>query len=470
MKKTKIVCTIGPATESKEMLVQLIKAGMNVVRLNMSHGTHEQHGEKVEKVKEVREKLKVPIAILLDTKGPEIRTHMMQDGSVILKTGQKMIISMDEVLGTNEKISVTYKNMAKDVNIGDKILIDDGLIEMVVLEKRDDEIVVEVKNDAVLLDRKSINMPATKLHFNFISEQDKSDIEWGLTQGIDFIAASFIRRPSDVLELKQLLKDNRAGHVKIISKIECQEGVQKFEEILALSDGIMVARGDLGVEVDMEELPSIQKMLIRRCNEVGKPVITATQMLESMKSNPRPTRAEVTDVANAIYDGTSAIMLSAESASGKYPIEAVEAMTRIALKTESLLEYNENFIDVSDSGSITEAISSAAADMAEILGAHAIIAMTKTGSTANKVSKYRNRCSLVAVTDVESTYRQLALTWGAIPALSDTKVTTDEMMNEGIIKALETGVVEIGAKVVITSGIVPHVSGATNMIKVHVIE
>ena len=469
MKKTKIVCTIGPASESEEMLKNLVVAGMNVMRVNMSHGDYTGHEMKINRFKKVREELNAPLAILLDTKGPEIRTHLMKDGKVELKAGQKLIISVDEVLGTNEKISITYRELVHDVDIGTRILIDDGIIETVVLEKRDYELLVEVKNDCELLDRKGVNVPGAKLQFNFISEKDRTDIEWGIRQGIDFIAASFVRREQDVLDLLQILKDNNAEHIKIISKIENQEGIDNFEGILKLSDGIMVARGDMGVEVPMEELPAIQKMIIRRCNEVGKTVITATQMLESMKVNPRPTRAEVTDVANAIYDGTSAIMLSAESASGKYPIESVEVMKKIALRTESILEYNENFIDVSHDECITEAISCAAADMAEVIGANAIIALTKSGNTANKVTKFRNRCPVIAVTDNEATYRQMALTWGAIPAMSDRGETTDEMIEKGIIKALETGIVKQGDKVVIVGGMPPHISGKTNMIKVHVI-
>ncbi len=468
MKKTKIVCTIGPASDSMEMMEKLFLTGMNVVRVNMSHGSFEEHGPKITNARAISKKHNKPLAVLLDTKGPEIRTHFMKDGKINLKTGQKLTISMEEVLGTEEKISVTYTNLVNDVEIGSKILIDDGLIETIVVEKKGNELIVEVKNDGELIDRRGINVPGAILNFDFISPLDKEHMEWGVDQGIDFIAASFVRRESDVLEVRELLKRKNAENVKIISKIESVEAVEKFEEILEASDGIMVARGDMGVELPFEELPAIQKMIIRRCNEVGKPVITATQMLESMKKNPRPTRAEVTDVANAIYDGTGAIMLSAESANGKYPQEAVETMYKIATKTESLLEFNENFIDVSETDSVTEAVSLAASEMADVLDASAIIALTKSGNTANKIAKYRNRCPLIAVTDDVKVYNQLGLTWGVIPMLAESKNNTDEIVAQGIAKASETGLVEKGDKVVITGGVQANAAGTTNMIKVHV--
>ncbi len=470
MKKTKIICTIGPASNTPEMMEQLALAGMNVIRLNMAHGTYEDHAEKAEMARQVSKKLNTPIAVLVDAKGPEIRTHKMTDGKVSLKSGQKLILSTEEVLGTEEKISISYKGLVNDVKPGNKILMDDGYIITEVEEVTDTEIIVRVKNDADLTDRKSVNVPGVHLSMEYMTAKNKLELEFAAKIKADFVACSFVTEADNVIKSREVLASYGASDIKLISKIESVDGVENFEEILAVSDGIMIARGDMGVELPMQQLPAIQKMMIRRCNEAGKPVITATQMLESMKSNPRPTRAEVTDVANAIYDGTSAIMLSAESASGKYPIEAVSIMRDIALETEQLLDYNENHVDVDNMDSVTETISSGAAYMAEVLCASAIVALTQNGKTANKLSKFRNRCHLIVVTDNEKIYNQMSLTWGAIPVLADAKETTDERIEEGIEKAKKTGLVVKDDKIVIVGGIAKNSKGKTNMINIHVME
>lgn len=468
-KKTKIVCTIGPASESKEVLSKLVDAGMNVMRVNMSHGDYDGHSNKMQNIREVAKEKKLPIAILLDTKGPEIRTHLMKDGKINLVAGQKLYISMEEVEGTEEKISVTYSDLINDVQVGDNILIDDGLVETKVVDKIDGELLVEVKNDGELVDRRGINVPGVSLNFIFMSEKDKKDLLFGIKQNVDFVAASFVRRSSDVNEIREFLIKNGGENIKIISKVECQEAIEKFDDILEASDGIMVARGDLGVEVPIEELPSMQKMMIEKCNRVGKPVITATQMLESMKTNPRPTRAEITDVANAIYDGTSAIMLSAESATGKYPIQSVETMSKIAIKTEKFIINTEEIFEdyLRENADTTQAISHATSSIASLLDAKLIVAVTKTGGTANQVAKLRNNIPVVAVTNNDITYRQLSLSWGVTPLLGGTPTTIDESFEIAVEVCKENGLADIGDRIVITAGTKTNVKGKTNTLKVH---
>ncbi|EGT5258616.1 pyruvate kinase, partial [Clostridioides difficile] len=383
VKKTKIVCTLGPASQSEEVLTQLMQNGLNVCRFNFSHGSHEEHKERIDMAKKVREKLNKPVAILLDTKGPEIRTGNFEDPEVFLEEGQKFTITMKDIMGTKEMCTVSYKGLAEDVKSGDSILIDDGLVGLRVKEINGEDIVCVVENSGIVKNHKGVNVPGVKINLPAITPKDISDIEFGISQGIDYIAASFVRKASDVLAIREVLENNNATDIQIISKIENQEGVENLDEILKVSDGIMVARGDLGVEIPTEEMPIVQKMMIKKCNELAKPVVTATQMLDSMIRNPRPTRAEVTDVANAIYDGTDAIMLSGETAAGKYPVEAVKMMATIAKRTEETLDYDRLLKENGTNNvTVTDAISHATCTTAVDLNASAIITSTSSGYTA----------------------------------------------------------------------------------------
>ena len=469
-KKTKIVCTLGPASDSEEVLTQLVQNGLNVCRFNFSHGSHEEHKVRMDTAKKVREKLNLPIALLLDTKGPEIRTGNFADPEVLLEQGSQFIITMDEVLGTKEKCTVSYKGLINDVKVGDTILIDDGLVGLRITEIKDQDIICVVENSGIVKNHKGVNLPGVKINLPALTEKDISDIEFGIEQGIDFIAASFVRKASDVLAIREILENNNATHIQIISKIENQEGVENLDEILQVSDGLMVARGDLGVEVPTEEIPIIQKNMIKKCNELGKPVITATQMLDSMIRNPRPTRAEVTDVANAIYDGTDAIMLSGETAAGKYPVEAVKVMASIAKRIEETLDYEELLKASNLKGStVTDAISYATCTTAVELNASAIVTSTSSGHTARMVSKFRPKTPIVAATDSEVTKRQLSLSWGVYTAKAPKASNTDEVVEYSIDVAKEAGYVNEGELVVITAGVPVGESGTTNLIKVHVI-
>ena len=469
-KKTKIVCTLGPASDSEEVLTQLVENGLNVCRFNFSHGSHEEQKARMDTAKKVREKLNLPIALLLDTKGPEIRTGNFADPEVLLEQGSQFIITMDEVLGTKEKCTVSYKGLINDVKVGDTILIDDGLVGLRVTEIKDQDIICVVENSGIVKNHKGVNLPGVKINLPALTEKDISDIEFGIEQGIDFIAASFVRKASDVLAIREILENNNATHIQIISKIENQEGVENLDEILQVSDGLMVARGDLGVEVPTEEIPIIQKNMIKKCNELGKPVITATQMLDSMIRNPRPTRAEVTDVANAIYDGTDAIMLSGETAAGKYPVEAVKVMASIAKRIEETLDYEELLKASNLKGStVTDAISYATCTTAVELNASAIVTSTSSGHTARMVSKFRPKTPIVAATDSEVTKRQLSLSWGVYTAKAPKASNTDEVVEYSIDVAKEAGYVNEGELVVITAGVPVGESGTTNLIKVHVI-
>ena len=469
-KKTKIVCTLGPASDSEEVLTQLVQNGLNVCRFNFSHGSHEEQKARMDTAKKVREKLNLPIALLLDTKGPEIRTGNFVDPEVLLEQGDQFIITMDEVLGTKEKCTVSYKGLVGDVKVGDTILIDDGLVGLRVTEIKDQDIICVVENSGIVKNHKGVNLPGVKINLPALTEKDISDIEFGIEQGIDFIAASFVRKASDVLAIREILENNNATHIQIISKIENQEGVENLDEILQVSDGLMVARGDLGVEVPTEEIPIIQKNMIKKCNELGKPVITATQMLDSMIRNPRPTRAEVTDVANAIYDGTDAIMLSGETAAGKYPVEAVKVMASIAKRIEETLDYEELLKASNLKGStVTDAISYATCTTAVELNASAIVTSTSSGHTARMVSKFRPKTPIVAATDSEVTKRQLSLSWGVYTAKAPKASNTDEVVEYSIDVAKEAGYVNEGELVVITAGVPVGESGTTNLIKVHVI-
>jgi pyruvate kinase len=463
IKKTKIVCTLGPASENEETLRELIKNGLNVCRLNFSHGSHEEHKGRMDLVKKLREELNMPTAILLDTKGPEIRTGKFDVPEVFLEEGQTFTITMKDVIGDKERCTVSYKGLANDVKPGDTILIDDGLVGLTVKEVNNDDIVCEVQNSGIVKNHKGVNVPGVKVNLPAITEKDRSDIEFGIEQGIDFIAASFVRKVSDVLAIREILEENNADHIKIISKIENQEGVENLDEIIEVSDGIMVARGDLGVEIPTEEIPVVQKLMIKKCNEAGKPVITATQMLDSMIRNPRPTRAEVTDVANAIYDGTDAIMLSGETAAGKYPVEAVKTMATIAKRAEETMRNRRDKINKSKN--VTDAISYATCTTAMDLEAKAILSSTASGHTARMVSKFRPDCPIVATTSNESVRRQLALTWGVLPLMREKSANIDQVIVNSIEAAKTSNYVSKDDVVVITAG----GSETTNLIKVETV-
>ncbi|MEJ9150792.1 pyruvate kinase [Bacillus smithii] len=473
MRKTKIVCTIGPASESVEMLAKLMEAGMNVARLNFSHGDHEEHAVRIRNIREAAKQTGKTVGILLDTKGPEIRTHNMENGAVELKKGTNVIVSMKEVTGTAEKFSVTYPNLIDDVEIGSRILLDDGLIglEVVSIDKENGEIHTKVLNSGILKNKKGVNVPGVSVNLPGITEKDAKDIIFGIQQGIDFIAASFVRRASDVLEIRQILEEHNATHIQIIPKIENQEGVENIDEILEVSDGLMVARGDLGVEIPAEEVPLVQKELIKKCNEMGKPVITATQMLDSMQRNPRPTRAEASDVANAIFDGTDAIMLSGETAAGAYPLEAVQTMHRIASRAEKALNYPAILTERSrNTGhNMTNAIGQSVAYTALNLDVHAIIAPTVSGHTAKMISRYRTKAPIIAVTSSEQVCRSLALVWGVYPQKSKAAESTDEMLELAVLAGLDSGMIKQGDLVVITAGVPVGESGTTNLMKIHVV-
>ena len=469
-KKTKIVCTLGPASQSEEVLTKLIENGLNVCRFNFSHGSHEEHKERMDMVKKVREELKKPVAILLDTKGPEIRTGNFADPEVFLEEGSKFTITMADVVGTKEICTVSYKGLANDVVKGNLILIDDGLVGLRVEEVIGDEIHCVVENSGIVKNHKGVNVPGVKINLPALTPKDISDIEFGITQDIDFIAASFVRKASDVLAIKEVLENNNATDIQIISKIENQEGVDNLDEILQVSDGLMVARGDLGVEIPTEEMPIVQKEMIKKCNELGKPVITATQMLDSMIRNPRPTRAEVTDVANAIYDGTDAIMLSGETAAGKYPVEAVKTMATIAKRIEETLDYDNILRNKGlNNTNVTDAISYATCTTAKSLNASGIVTSTSSGHTARMVSKFRPNTPIIAATPNSKTSRQLSLSWGVYTVNCQQAGNTDDLIDNSIEASKNEGFIHDGELVVITAGVPTGVSGTTNLIKVHVV-
>ena len=432
IKMTKVVCTIGPKSEKKEVLKELVLSGMNVMRLNFSHGDHEEHGARIKTIREISKETGKHVAILLDTKGPEIRTGSHAEGDVKYDfvEGQDFIVTTDySFKGTPEKISVSYPGMTKDLKPGDTILVDDGLIGLEVKEIKGEEIFCKVKNSGALGQKKGVNLPGVSVSLPALAEKDKADLKFGCEVGVDYIAASFIRKASDVAEVRRVLDDNGGENIKIISKIENQEGIDNFDEILELSDGIMVARGDLGVEVPVEEVPFMQKMMIRKCNAVGKPVITATQMLDSMQKNPRPTRAEAGDVANAILDGTDAVMLSGESANGKYPVEAVKTMAKISAKTD---EYGVSKIYYTHEVTITEAISKGAVEAAENLGAKLIVCWTKTGRAAKMIRKYNPSMPIIALTDSDVTARQLALVRGVRAIVANDLDNSEHFFNKAL--------------------------------------
>lgn len=472
MKKTKIVCTLGPATDTQEKMESLILAGMNVARFNFSHGNHEEQYERMEKLKRAREATGKTTAILMDTKGPEIRTEDVENNAIELNRGETIRISMETVLGTKDKFSVTYRELIEDVKPGDFILLDDGLVELQVTEidRENNEIVTEIQNYGVLKSKKGVNVPNVSVQLPGITPKDVDDIRFGVENGVDFIAASFIRRGADIMEIRDLLDELGAPHVKIVSKIENQEGVDNLKEILELSDGVMVARGDLGVEIPTPEVPIVQKEIIKQCNQYGKPVITATQMLDSMERNPRPTRAEAGDVANAIFDGTDAVMLSGETAAGDYPIEAVRTMTDICLRTEEALVGQDAFLlkrfKQSDT---TEAIGQAVGHTALNLGINTIVAATSSGYTARMIAKYRPKANIIAATFDERTNRSLCLSWGVQPFAIKRPHSTDDMFDLATSLTQNKGFAKEGELILITAGVPVGESGTTNLMKIQLI-
>lgn len=472
MKKTKIVCTIGPASESLDTLVKLIEAGMNVARLNFSHGDHAEHLNRIKNIRKASEQTGKMVGIMLDTKGPEIRTNNMKDGKITITKGDTVRISMNEVEGTNERFSVTYAQLINDVAPGSSILLDDGLINLLVtdIDRDNEDIVTTAQNTGVLKNKKGVNVPGVSVNLPGLTDKDKSDIHFGLDNNVDYIAASFVRRPSDVLEITEILEKEDKMHVQIIPKIENQEGVDNLEEILAISDGLMVARGDLGVEIPTEDVPIVQKRMISLCNTAGKPVITATQMLDSMQANPRPTRAEASDVANAIFDGSDAIMLSGETAAGDYPVESVQTMYNIALRTESALVNQDAFaLKAYDQNDMTEAIGQAVGHTAKNLNISTIVAATESGHTARMISKFRPKADILAVTFSEETARGLALQWGVQPTVSEKPTSTDDMFNLATQTTVEKGYAKEGDLILITAGVPVGERGTTNVMKIQLI-
>jgi len=469
-KRTKIVCTVGPSTDKPGILDNMITAGMNVARFNFSHGTHEDHASRIAMVRDAAAKTGIPVALMLDTKGPEMRLGLFENGKVILKEGQRFILTSRSIMGTEEAASVNYEFLPREISPGNVILLADGLISLRVDTIEEEDIITTVLNSGEISDRKRVAVPGAVLNLPPLSEQDVADILFGVKQDMDMIAASFVQRAADVLAIRRALEDAGASML-IIPKIENAQGVQNIDEILNVADGLMVARGDLGVEIPPEEVPLVQKMLIEKCNLAGKPVITATQMLESMMMNPRPTRAEASDIANAILDGTDAIMLSGETASGRYPLEAVTMMSKIAMRTETALRYEDlpSYRSIHTKATSTDAISHATAQIAHELGASAIITATESGYTARMVSKYRPKALIGAVTPNAKTARQMQLLWGVYPVLCSKFNNSDEMVDNSIRAAEEAKLVDSGDLVVVTAGLPPGISGNTNMIRVHVV-
>lgn len=469
MRKTRIVCTLGPSSNTYETVKALALAGMNVARFNFSHGTQESHLETFRVVSRVRSELHMPIATLLDTKGPEIRLKTFANGPVILKEGGLFTLTTREVPGDESIVSITHMNLPHDLGQQTRILIDDGLVELHVESKTDTDIITRVVSGGQISDRKGVNVPGVRFSMPYISDRDKDDVLFGIRSGFDYIAASFVRGAEDVQALRQLLDENGGEHVRIIAKIENADGVAHIEEIIEASDAVMIARGDMGVEIPFEEIPIIQKRMIKAATMAGRQVITATQMLESMVHNPRPTRAEITDVANAIYDGTSATMLSGETASGKYPVEAVKTMARIAERAENDIDYRKRFLERSmaeSSETITDAISHATCLIALNMHAAAIVTVTKSGTTAKMISRFRPNMPIIACTPDASTYRQLSLSWGVTPVLIGEERITDVLFEHAVDASVDTGIISKGDLVVLTAGVPLSISGTTNLIKV----
>lgn len=470
MRKTKIICTLGPATDDDRILEGMMLSGMNVARFNFSHGTHEDHSKRYSQLVKLREKLNLPIASLLDTKGPEIRLGTFENPQgVEIKSGNKFVLTTDDCVGTSEMCSVNYEGLPADVCVGTKILINDGLVSLSVDKIDGNYISCTVVDGGLISDHKGVNVPGVSLNMPYLSARDMNDLQFGKDNDFDFVAASFVRNATDITILRNYTDAIGWKNVKIIAKIENSEGVENIDSIIDAADGIMVARGDMGVEIHFEEIPSIQKMIIHKCYRAGKIVVTATQMLESMITNPRPTRAEITDVANAIYDGTSAIMLSGESAVGMHPIEAVQTMDAIARTTEKDIDYLKrfnNFYQNRDNKDVTSAISHATVTTAHDLGASAIITVTKSGTTARMISKFRPYTKIIGATTDSKVWRQLNLSWGVFPVMCDLKENSDELFDHAVEVSLKSKLIKGNDLVVITAGIPLGISGTTNMLKV----
>lgn len=469
MRKTKIICTIGPACRNEETLIAMVKAGMNVARLNFSHGSHAEHLETIKMLKKVREELNVPLAIMLDTKGPEYRIKSFRDGSVFLKDGDEFTFTTDQIIGDEKRVSVSYAGLADELAVGDTILLNNALLNFKVTAIDGHDIHCKVVTGGELSNNKSMSFPGKTLKQDYISEQDRSDIEFGIENDVDFIACSFVSCKQDLLDIKKLLGDN-VDKIDLIAKIENRTGIDNIDDICTECDGIMIARGDMGVEIPFVELPIIQKALITKCRLLGKRVITATEMLESMIHNPRPTRAETSDVANAVYDGTSAVMLSGETAAGKYPVEAVDTMARIALQTEKNINYTKRFGNTEFRiKNPVDAISHATCGMAIDLDAKAIAVCTLSGMTARMVSRFRSPVDIMGMTVDKKTWRKLSMSWGVTPVLCETFDSTDVLFYAAKNRAISTFGLKSGDRIIVTGGITNGISGNTNLIKVETV-
>lgn len=467
MPKTKIVCTLGPATDNINLLKRMAKAGMNVARLNFSHDVYENHLKRIELVKAVRKELNIPIAILLDTKGPEIRVKTFENGRVILTENSEFTLTSDNVTGNQNIVSISYPDLYKSLKISDKIMLNDGLIELQVKDIIDKNIICKVISGGELSNRKSINVPGIVIDMPYLSEIDKKDLLFGIENDVEYIAASFVRTKDDVNMLRDFINSNGGQNIDIIAKIENRQGVNNIEDIIKVSDGIMIARGDMGVEIPFAELPGIQKNIIKSCYKAGKKVITATQMLESMITNPSPTRAEISDIANAVYDGTSATMLSGETAIGKYPVEAIKAMAAISNEAEKNINYKKRFLALEPKiNTISDAVSHATCSAAHDLNAKAIVVVTRSGGTARMISRFRPNVPIVAATTSEKVYNKLAINWGITPCIAETQSNTDELFSHAIECAKKLGAVKSGDLCVIAAGVPVGISGNTNILKI----
>ena len=467
MRKTKIVCTIGPASDNEEVLTAMALAGMNVARINFSHGTHPEQLHKINLIKQVRDKLGLPIGILLDTKGPEYRIRTFENGKITLKEGDEFTLCVNEVTGNEHRVSVNYKGLADDLEPGDRVLINNGLLELIVNDIHDGEVHCTVTAGGELSDRKSMSFPGKVLNQVYLSEDDKKDLLFGIENGVDYVACSFVSRKQDLLDVREFLDANGGSQISLIAKLENQSGIDNVEEICEACEGIMIGRGDMGVEIPYEDLPAVQKTLITKCRLIGKRVITATEMLESMINNIRPTRAEISDVANAVYDGTSAVMLSGETAAGKHPVEAVAVMAKITEATEKNINYAKRFHNAEfRTNSTVDAISHATCAMAIDVGAKALVACTLSGATARMISRFRAPVDILGVTTSESTMRKLSLSWGVVPALSTEYTSTDVLFFVAKQLAREKLHLQPGDRIVITGGIPNGTTGNTNLIKV----
>lgn len=470
MRKTKIICTVGPACADEETIRGMCEAGMNVARLNFSHGTHEYHQHSIDILKKVREDMNIPLAIMLDTKGPEYRIGTFENGKITLKDGDPFTLTCEDVVGNQERVSVSYKGLCKELKPGDRVLINNGLVALEVLESNDTEAKCKVVYGGDLSDRKSMSFPGRLFSHEYLSDQDKSDLLFGIEQDVDYVACSFVSRKQDLVDVREFLDANGGQNIELIAKIENRSGVDNIEDIATACSGIMVARGDLGVEIPFEELPAVQKQLIDQCRMLGKLVITATEMLESMINNPRPTRAEISDVANAVYDGTSAIMLSGETAAGKYPVLAVQTMAKIAVETERHIPYDKRFISTEFAiHNVVDAISHAVSTMSIDIGAKLIAVCSRSGITVRMVSRFRGPVDILGVTTNERTWRKLALSWGVTPELMEQFDSTDVIFYNAKRLAKEHYNLKPGDRLVITGGLPNGTSGSTNIIKAEII-